>query len=130
MRVFLALAVGDGRNATALARIFHSNLEGDAQDPMNRGVQRGSNACLKGHGTQVWKPAIRQAWKPALPGFAIAWQIDYEISGLALAAHESENGLPRFAKWSVRLMIGIANFEPHGSQVRPIFSTLIYLDLP
>jgi hypothetical protein len=69
-----------------LARLFHSNLERDAQNPMNRWAQSGSNAFLKDHGTQVWKPAIRQAWKPALHGFARFWPIDYEISGLVRAA--------------------------------------------
>jgi hypothetical protein len=33
--------------------------------------QTRSNARLKRHGTQVWKPAIRQAGKPALQGFAM-----------------------------------------------------------
>jgi hypothetical protein len=60
---------------------YHINLERDAQNPMNRQVQRGSTAFLKTHGTQVWKP-VQQAWKPALHGFAGFWLIAYEISGL------------------------------------------------
>ena len=42
-------------------------LERDAKNPMKRGAQTRSNAWLKRRGTQVWKPAIRQAGKPALP---------------------------------------------------------------
>jgi len=49
---------------------------------MKRGAQTRSNAWLKRHGTQVWKPAIRQAGKPALQGFAMVCRFHYEISGL------------------------------------------------
>jgi len=55
-----------------LARIFHSHLDRDVNIPMKRGVSTSSDASLKSHGTQVWKPASRssacqqQAGKPAL----------------------------------------------------------------
>jgi hypothetical protein len=42
-----------------------------AKNPMKRGAQTRANAWLKRHGTQVWKPAIRQAGKPALQWFAM-----------------------------------------------------------
>ena len=50
-----------------LARIFHSHLGRVAKNAMKRGAQARSNAWLKRHGAQVWKPvAIQQAGKPAL----------------------------------------------------------------
>ena len=55
-----------------LAWIFHSHFGKSRENPMKRGaLLTRANAWLKRHGTQVWKPAIRQAGKPALQWFAM-----------------------------------------------------------
>jgi hypothetical protein len=50
---------------------FIAILESVAKNPVKKGAQTRSKAWLKRHGTQVWKPAIRQAGKPALQWFAM-----------------------------------------------------------